>query len=74
MGLPLSETVNRAFKPKSRERWVVSTRPSAPQGLLSPLTANHDSARVAPKHCPILCTSTLILTFLAGGMFFFVNF
>ena len=58
MGLPLLWTIDRAPQPKSRERWIVSTRPSA----LS--TVTRVSAQVAPQRCPILCTSVLILSVL----------
>lgn len=67
MGLSLLWTIDRA-ESESRERRIDSTRPSA----LS--TVTRVSAQVAPQRCPILCTSALILSFLAGGLFFVVNF
>jgi hypothetical protein len=68
MGLSLFWIIDRATKPKSREGRKVSAPPSA----LLTLTRVRD--QVAPQRRPILYTSVRILTFLAGGMFFEVNF
>jgi hypothetical protein len=68
MGLSLFWTIDRATKPKSRERRKVS----APPSTLSMVT--RVSAQFAPQRRPILYTSVPILTFLADGMFFVVNF
>jgi hypothetical protein len=68
MGLSLLWTIDRIFKPKSREPWFTATRLSA----LS--TVTRVSAQVAPQRCPILCMSNYILTSSEGGMFFVVNY
>ena len=77
MGLSLLWTIDRAFQPKSRERrMLVSAPPSALSTTTRVCAQSLSRAKrgIAPQRCPILCTSALILTFLAGGMFFVVNF
>ena len=68
MGLSHFSTIDRAYQTKSRERWTTASELSA----LS--TVTRLSARVAPQRCPILCASVLILSLLAGGLLFVVNF